>query len=65
MYLKIILDGKTYESIGVKGKTPADVAKTLFDEWDKVTKLQVDMPDGSIMLLGKDALRRAVVIVMP
>ena len=65
MNIEIILDGQKYVGKKSDELTQAKAVSAMYENWSDFNKLKVDLEDGSVMLIGKDAVQRAVVIVKP
>ncbi len=64
MKIEITIDGKTY--ITKCGEESAkEIADGMYEKFDVFTKLKTQLEDGSYLLIGKEAVQRAVIIVKP
>lgn len=65
MKLEITIDGKTYVSVATDKVTPSEAAEQIYNQIDAYTKLKVDLEDGGVLVIGKEAVQRAVIIFKP
>jgi hypothetical protein len=64
MYITITLDGKTYKGAKINSDCKIEAEK-FYKTWDTAVKFQMILKGGSILLVGKDAIQRAVAIFYP
>ena len=65
-HMKILLDGATY--IGKAADEDTDVEKIAdrgFESINRLNKMQLQLEDGSWLLLRDEQMKRAVVLVCP
>ena len=65
MHMIIEYNGKSYKSKDTKETTAQQVVDDLWPGMDEIDRLKIDLDDGSTLLIGKDAVRRCVIRVVP
>lgn len=67
MIIEITLDGNTYQSkeVEVTSDEFSQSAEAMFKNISEITKFKMEMDDGKIMIIGKEAIQRAVIIIKP
>ena len=65
--MKIVIEyqGKRYEGGESAEKTPKELAETLFTEFSSMEKLKMELTGGGFLVMGKQALQSAVVMILP
>ncbi len=65
MKLVIEYQGKQYESVENTNHTCEEIADAIYENFSEMTKFQLEMPNGGILILGERALKSAVFIFLP
>lgn len=65
--MKVVIEyrGKIYESKETAEISQEEAFRAIYDDFERMHKLNVELADGSKIILGKEALQRAVIKVMP
>lgn len=65
--MKIVIeyDGKRYVSKATDEKVDKEAADSLYAQLSEMEKIQVELEDGGWLLMQRDALRRAVILILP
>lgn len=66
--MKVVIkyDGQTYESAEADGSGSfEELVEGMYDGIEKMLKFQVQLQDGSVMILGSEACKRAVFLIVP
>lgn len=58
-------DGLMFETKDTDEATPAQLCEALYENLESVDKLKLELKDGSILMMPKDAVRRAVILIVP
>lgn len=65
--MKIVIEyaGKTYESAETDDISQEAAFDDIYKQFEDMNKLSVDLANGGKLILGRDALQMAAVMVMP
>ena len=65
MRIEITIESKTYKSKSTDEISQKDTAEELYKKLENFNKLQFDLDDGGILLIGQDAIRKAQIVIYP
>lgn len=63
MQIVVMLDNQKYVSKTTTEVEQSTAVKAMYEKMESLNKLQLDLEDGSVLLIGKDAVQRAAIIV--
>lgn len=65
--MQIIIDynGKTYKSKEASEVSQDKAFDAIYDDFEMMQKLNIELEDGGRLIMGTEALRRAIIKVMP
>ncbi len=61
----IRLDGHEYVAPTQPGTDVDTAVKALYDDINELTKVHLQLVDGSVLILNQQALKRAVFVIQP
>ena len=64
--MKIIIEynGNTYEGLDTNKRTAKEGKDVMYANFEKLTKLSLELKDGGFIILGSDALRSCVIKIL-
>lgn len=65
MHMIVEYEGKVYRTKETDEVAVAEAVDRLWPHMDDLDKFKMELDDGSVLLLGKEACRRAVFLVVP
>lgn len=65
MKIEIIIDGKIYTTVESPNITIEKAAESLYENFAELNKLQLNLEDGSVLIIGKGVIQSSVFIVKP
>ena len=63
MQVTVEYEGKTYKGVENKDVKASDAANALYEGFESYDKLQLELEDGSVLILGKHALQSCVIVI--
>ena len=63
MWMELEYQGKTYKTKTTDQTDQDKAVETIYENLAKMDRMKMDLEDGSILIIGKDALQSAVIRV--
>lgn len=65
MRVEVTIDGKTYKSKQDESEKYVRFANRMYEGFESFTKLKLGLEDDSILIIGRDAVQRAQIVIYP
>lgn len=63
MWMELEYQGKTYKTVTTDEMDQGKAVEVFYENFSKMDRMKMELEDGSILIIGKDALQSAVIRV--
>lgn len=63
MRIEIYIDGNKFETPDTEEATAEEVRDAIYEDLERLEKIKFDLKGGGFLLLGPDAVKKAVLVI--